>query len=70
MTGRYRVPKRDPRGIAKRDYTAPCPHCGAPPRAGDAVVRIGTGRGPNKWWHEACREAYLSSLRKQRLDGA
>lgn len=64
-----RIPRhaRNPRGIAHKNYTAACPNCGIPPQKGDRVVRIGGNGAPKKWWHEVCREAYLSSMRKQRM---
>lgn len=65
---RYRVAgKRDPRGTAKTNYKAPCPGCGAAPRKGDRVVRIGGQGAPNKWWHEGCREGYLTQMRRFRM---
>jgi hypothetical protein len=48
---------KDPKGIARSDYRVRCPYCHTPPRTGDAVRKVG-----NRWWHEACRKAYRSTL--------
>jgi hypothetical protein len=48
---------KDPKGIARTTYRRPCPYCHQGIHEGEQVRKIG-----QRWWHEACRKAYRSTL--------
>lgn len=60
-------PQRLPGGVARSDYSRPCPGCGEAIKQGQRVTRVALER--TSWWHESCRSAEVQRLLVLSPDG-
>lgn len=51
---------RDPKGLARSNYTRPCPGCHQPIVVDDPVTKVF-----DQWWHQECRKEYRRRLQEE-----
>jgi hypothetical protein len=55
--------QHDPKGIARSNYRRPCPGCHQPIVMDEPVRKVF-----DRWWHQACRTAYVRHLLEEEAE--